>query len=61
MMVTTAMARTSAGKASTMSIMRMRTLSDQPPAKPAMAPMRAPMRMATPTTMGPMGSEMRAP
>ena len=39
----------------------MRALSDHPPAKPAMDPMMAPMRMAMPTTTGPMGIEMRAP
>ncbi len=48
MSVTMAMARIKAGKESTMSMMRIRTLSGQPLAQPATAPKSAPMRMAKP-------------
>ena len=61
MSVTMAMARISAGNERTISMMRMRVMSVQPEAKPAMAPTMAPTMMAKPTTAGPMGSEMRAP
>ena len=59
MSVTMAMARMSAGNESTMSITRIEIMSVQPRAKPAMAPMRAPRRMAKPTTTRPMTAPER--
>ncbi len=59
--VTIAIARIRLGKDSTTSMIRIRTLSSQPPKKPAMAPMNEPMMIAKPTVRNPIWSEMRAP
>jgi len=59
--VTTAIARISDGKASITSMMRMMTLSTQPPRKPAMAPEMVPTITASDTVTSPTISESRVP
>ena len=52
-----AIARSRAGKTSSMSMSRMRIVSDRPAAKPATAPINVPTTIATPTVTNPMSSE----
>ena len=56
----TTMARTMAGKAKTMSTVRMITLSTQPPKNPEIAPSRLPMVTASATSATASGSDTRA-
>src|SRR6266550_7234154 len=59
--VTMAIARSSAGNTRSTSIPRIRTLSSQPPAKPATIPISVPSTIAKPTVANPTNSDTRAP
>ena len=58
---TSAIAKTSSGKARKMSISRAITASIQPPKYPAITPMIAPMTTASAVAANPISSEYRAP